>query len=94
MPTPKAGTVTDNLEEGINDVKFGRVEFKMDKTGAMAVLIGKKSFSVDQLLENANTAISAVSSSKPDGFKGRFVKSAHISSTMNPSYRLNSSIFN
>ena len=94
MPTPKAGTVTDNLEEGINDVKSGRVEFKMDKTGAMAVLIGKKSFSVDQLLENANTAISAVSASKPDGFKGRFVKSAHISSTMNPSYRLNSSLFN
>ena len=94
MPTPKAGTVTDNLEEGISDVKSGRVEFKMDKTGAMAVLIGKKSFSVDQLLENANTAISAVSSSKPDGFKGRFIKSAHISSTMNPSYRLNSSIFN
>ena len=94
MPTPKAGTVTDNLAEGINDVKSGRVEFKMDKTGAMAVLIGKRSFTVDQLLENANSAIQAISSSKPEGFKGRFVKSAHISSTMNPSYRLSSSIFN
>ncbi len=94
MPTPKAGTVTDNLEEGINDVKTGRVEFKMDKTGAMAVLIGKKSFTVDQLLENANSAIQAVSSSKPEGFKGRFVKSAHVSSTMNPSYKLSPTIFN
>ena len=94
MPTPKAGTVTDNLEEAIKEVKSGRVEFKMDKTGAMAVLIGKSSFSSEQLLENANSAIKAVSSSRPDGFKGKFVKSAHLSSTMNPSFRLNSSIFN
>ena len=94
MPTPKAGTVTDDLEGAIKEVKAGRVEFKMDKTGAMAVLIGKKSFSTDKLLENAKSAIDAVSLSKPDGFKGKFVKSAHISSTMNPSLRLSSSIFN
>ena len=94
MPTPKAGTVTDNLEEAIKDVKAGRVEFKMDKTGAMAVLIGKRSFSTEQLVENANSAIQAVTSSRPDGFKGRFVKSAHISSTMNPSLKLNTAIFN
>ena len=94
MPTPKAGTVTDNLEDAIKQVKAGRVEFKMDKTGAMAVLIGKRSFSNEQLLENANSAIKAVSSSKPDGFKGKFVKSAHISATMNPSFKLSSSIFN
>ena len=94
MPTPKAGTVTDNLEEAIKDVKAGRVEFKMDKTGAMAVLIGKRSFSTEQLVENANSAIQAVTSSRPDGFKGRFVKSAHVSSTMNPSLKLNTAIFN
>ena len=94
MPTPKAGTVTDNLEEAIKDVKSGRVEFKMDKTGAMAVLIGKRSFSTEQLVENANSAIQAVTSSRPEGFKGRFVKSAHVSSTMNPSLKLNSAIFN
>ena len=94
MPTPKAGTVTDNLEEAIKDVKAGRVEFKMDKTGAMAVLIGKRSFSTEQLVENANSAIQAVTSSRPEGFKGRFVKSAHVSSTMNPSLKLNSTIFN
>jgi len=94
MPTPKAGTVTDNLEEAIKDVKAGRVEFKMDKTGAMAVLIGKRSFSTEQLVENANSAIQAVTSSRPEGFKGRFVKSAHISSTMNPRLKLNTAIFN
>ena len=94
MPTPKAGTVTDNLEEAIKDVKAGRVEFKMDKTGAMAVLIGKRSFSTEQLVENANSAIQAVTSSRPEGFKGRFVKSAYVSSTMNPSLKLNSAIFN
>ena len=94
MPTPKAGTVTDNLEEAIKDVKAGRVEFKMDKTGAMAVLIGKRSFSKEQLVENANSAIQAVTSSRPEGFKGRFVKSAHVSSTMNPSLKLNTAIFN
>lgn len=94
MPTPKAGTVTDNLEEAIKDVKAGRVEFKMDKTGAMAVLIGKRSFSTEQLVENANSAIQAVTSSRPEGFKGRFVKSAHVSSTMNPSLKLNTATFN
>ena len=94
MPTPKAGTVTDNLDVAIKDVKAGRVEFKMDKTGAMAVLIGKRSFSTEQLVENANSAIQAVTSSRPEGFKGRFVKSAHVSSTMNPSLKLNTAIFN
>jgi large subunit ribosomal protein L1 len=94
MPTPKAGTVTDNLEDAIKQVKAGRVEFKMDKTGAMAVLIGKRSFTSEQLLDNANSAITAVSSSKPDGFKGKFVRSVHLSATMNPSFKLSSSIFN
>ena len=89
MPTPKAGTVTDNLEEAIKEVKAGRVEFKMDKTGALAVVIGKRSFSSEQLIDNAQAAISAVSTARPEGFKGRFIKSAHISSTMSPSLRLN-----
>jgi len=94
MPTPKAGTVTDDIASAIKEVKAGRVEFKMDKTGAMAVLIGKRSFSTEQLVENANSAIQAITSSRPEGFKGRFVKSAHVSSTMNPSLKLNTAIFN
>jgi len=94
MPIPKAGTVTDNLEEAIREVKAGRVEFKMDKTGALAVVVGKRSFSSEQLIDNAQAAISAVSAARPDGFKGRFIKSAHISSSMSPSVRLDLNTIN
>ena len=69
MPTPKSGTVTDNIAEAIKEVKAGRVEFKMDKTGALAVVVGKRSFSSDQLKENTEAALNAVSESRPDGFK-------------------------
>ena len=89
MPTPKAGTVTDDLEKAIKEVKAGRVEFKMDKTGALAVIVGKRSFTNEQLCENSKTAIEAIMSSRPDGFKGRFIKSIHMSSTMSPSVRIN-----
>ena len=91
MPTPKSGTVTDNLEDAINQVKAGRVEFKMDKTGSLAVVIGKRSFSNEQLEENAQAALEAVVNSRPDGFKGRFIKTLHLSSTMSPSIQLDSS---
>lgn len=88
MPTPKAGTVTDDIQNALNEVKAGRVEFKMDKTGAIAVVIGKRSFSDEQLQENAKTAIDAISSSRPEGFKGKFIKSIFVSSTMSPSVRI------
>ncbi|MDG1138574.1 MAG: 50S ribosomal protein L1 [Opitutales bacterium] len=88
MPTPKAGTVTDDVESGIKEVKAGRVEFKMDKTGAIAVIIGKRSFSQQQLQENAETAIGAITSSRPEGFKGKFIKSIFISSSMSPSVKV------
>ena len=94
MPTPKAGTVTDDLEQAINDVKSGRVEFKMDKTGVVSVILGKRSFSNEQLEENANVAFDAVKASRPEGFNGKFVKTVHISSTMSPSIRLDVSTFN
>lgn len=94
MPTPKSGTVTDNIAEAIKEVKAGRVEFKMDKTGALAVVVGKRSFSSDQLKENTEAALNAVSESRPDGFKGRFIKSVYISSTMSPSVKVTSSIVN
>ena len=91
MPTPKAGTVTDNITEAITAVKAGRVEFKMDKTGVLAVVVGKRSFSNLQLEENATTALAAIVSSRPDGFKGKFIKSVYISSTMSPSVKVNTS---
>ena len=94
MPTPKAGTVTDELEPAIKAVKAGRVEFKMDKTGAMAVVVGKRSFSNDQLIDNANAALQAVKDSRPEGFKGKFIKSVHVSSTMSPGVALDISSCN
>ena len=94
MPTPKAGTVTDNISEAITQVKSGRVEFKMDKTGALAVVVGKRSFSNSQLEENTTAALSAVTSARPDGFKGKFIKSVHVSSTMSPSVKLDTTTLN
>jgi len=91
MPTPKAGTVTDDMDAAVKAVKAGRVEFKMDKTGALAVVIGKRSFSQEQLEENAKSALEAVMTSRPEGFKGRFVKTIYVSSTMSPSVRIASS---
>ncbi|NDG99822.1 MAG: 50S ribosomal protein L1 [Opitutae bacterium] len=88
MPTPKAGTVTDDIAAAIKEVKAGRVEFKMDKTGAMSVLVGKRSFQPEQLVENTKAALDAVNSARPDGFKGKFIKRVHISSTMSPSVLL------
>jgi large subunit ribosomal protein L1 len=88
MPTPKAGTVTDEVDEAIKAVKAGRVEFKMDKTGSLAVVIGKRSFTPEQLQENAQTALEAVMASRPDGLKGKFVKTISVSSTMSPSVRI------
>jgi large subunit ribosomal protein L1 len=78
MPTPKAG----------------RVEFKMDKTGVLAVVIGKRSFSQDQLQENAQTALEAVAASRPQGYKGKFIKTVHLSSTMSPAVRINATSVN
>ena len=91
MPTPKAGTVTDDMDAAVKAVKAGRVEFKMDKTGALAVVIGKRSFSQEQLEENAKSALEAVMASRPEGLKGRFVKTIYVSSTMSPSVRITGS---
>ena len=90
MPTPKAGTVTDDLASVIKEVKSGRVEFKMDKTGAMSVLVGKRSFDSTQLIENSKAALDAVNAARPEGFKGKFIKRVHLSSTMSPSLSIES----
>ena len=93
MPNPKSGTVTDDVAEAINAVKAGRVEFKMDKTASMAVIVGKRSFSKDQLLENLNAAIDVIGKSRPDGFKGRFIKNVSLGSTMSAGIRLDQAIY-
>ncbi|NBX01798.1 50S ribosomal protein L1 [bacterium] len=85
MPNPKSGTVSDDLVKTIKEVKAGRVEFKMDKTGNIVIVVGKKSFTAKQLAENAEAALAALVKSQPVGFAGgRFIKSLTISSSMSP----------
>jgi len=85
MPNPKSGTVTDDIVAGIKAVKAGRVEFKMDKTANIGVGVGKRSFTAEQILENARAVLEAVGKAKPVSFKGgNFIKSLAISSSMSP----------
>lgn len=84
MPNPKSGTVTDDVVEGINLVKAGRVEFKMDKTANVAVVVGKRSFKPEQIVENVEAAINVLVESKPKSTAGKFIKSLALSSTMSP----------
>ena len=89
MPNPKAGTVTDDIAAGIKAVKAGRVEFKMDKTANIGVGVGKRSFTAQQILENAAAVLDAVGKAKPNTFKGgQFIKSVTISSSMSPSVKV------
>ena len=94
MPNPKAGTVTDDVAAGIKAVKAGRVEFKMDKTANIGVGVGKRSFTPQQILENASAVLEAVGKSKPNTFHGnQFIRSVSISSSMSPSVRIASTEF-
>jgi large subunit ribosomal protein L1 len=95
MPNPKSGTVTDDIAGALRDIKLGgRVEFKMDKTGNLGVIVGKRTFGKEQLVENVQTVIEAIGKLKPDGLKGaRYIKSMAISGTMTPSVRLDPALF-
>ncbi len=84
MPSPKAGTVTENIAQAVNDVKKGKIEFKVDKTGNLHVAIGKLSFEVDALLENALAVSGAVHKAKPKTSKGAYIINVTLSSTMGP----------
>ncbi len=84
MPTPKAGTVTPDVARAIKEIKAGKIEYRVDKTGNLHAPIGKVSFELGQLEENLNAFMSAVLRSKPSASKGTFVKSVTISSTMGP----------
>lgn len=88
MPSPKTGTVTNDIVKAINDVKKGKVEFRVDKQGDIHLAVGKMSFSEDKLCENATCVVNALNEAKPSTVKGKFVKSLFISSTMNPALRI------
>jgi large subunit ribosomal protein L1 len=84
MPSPKTGTVTNDITKAIEDVRKGKVEFRVDKQGGIHLSVGKVSFSEDQLNDNASRVIEAINESKPASVKGKFVKSLSISASMNP----------
>jgi large subunit ribosomal protein L1 len=91
MPNPKTGTVTADVAKAIQEVKAGKVEFRVDKTGIIHAPVGKTSFSADKLIENANTLITAVIKAKPSVAKGKYVKSATLCSTMSPGIAIDTS---
>src|SRR5438270_3686949 len=88
MPNPKTGTVTEDTAKAVKEVKAGRVEFKVDKGANVAVPVGKRSFTPQQLAENARAVIEAVVRSRPNSVKGAFVESATLSATMSPPIKL------
>ena len=82
MPNPKTGTVTDDTATAVKEAKGGKVDFRMDKTGNMAVVAGKRSFDADKLVQNIKAIVAAVQAAKPATVKGVFIKSMSVSSTM------------
>ena len=84
MPNPKTGTVTEDTARAVKEVKAGRVEFKVDKTGNVHVPVGKLSFSADRIAENARAVIEAVLKARPSSAKGVFIRSCTLSATMSP----------
>lgn len=88
MPNPKSGTVTTNLEKAVQEAKAGRVEYRVDSSGIVHLGIGKVSFGVDKILENANATLANIKGSKPASVKSAFVKSIYMTTSMGPSIRI------
>jgi large subunit ribosomal protein L1 len=94
MPNPKTGTVTQDVANAVKEVKAGKVEFRVDKTGVIHVPVGKVNFETPKLIENASSLIQAVIKAKPAAAKGKYVKSVTICSTMGPGVHLDVTAFN
>jgi large subunit ribosomal protein L1 len=92
MPNPKTGTVTFDVTKAIKEIKAGKVEYRVDKTGIIHAGVGKISFGVEKLSENARALIDAVQKAKPPAAKGKYVKAIHLASTMGPSITVSNTV--
>ena len=93
MPNPKAGTVTMDVARAVKELKAGKIEFRVDKSGIVHAPIGKKSFSADALAENLQTFMEAIVRAKPAAAKGHYIRSVTVSSTMGPGVPLDPAVF-
>ena len=89
MPNPKSGTVTMDIAKAVNDIKAGKVEYRVDKTAIVHCPIGKASFGSEKLRENLNSLMDAINKAKPSAAKGTYVRSLYLSSTMGPGVKVN-----
>lgn len=89
MPSPKAGTVTMDVTKAVNEIKAGKIEYRLDKTNIIHCPVGKVSFGKEKLTENFNTLIGAIIKAKPSAAKGQYLKSVVVASTMGPGVKLN-----
>ena len=89
MPNPKAGTVTMDVTKAIEEIKAGKIEYRLDKTNIIHVPVGKASFTEEQLTDNFQTLIDAINKARPAAVKGQFLKSVVLTSTMGPSVKIN-----
>lgn len=89
MPNPKSGTVTFEVKKAVDDIKAGKVEYRVDKAGIVHVSFGKASFGTEKLKENFDALMDAVIKAKPSAAKGKYLRSVVVSSTMGPGIKLN-----
>ena len=89
MPNPKAGTVTMDVTKAVQDIKAGKIEYRLDKANIIHVPVGKASFTEEQLADNFQTLIDAINKAKPATLKGQYLKSVTLTSTMGPGVKLN-----
>ena len=89
MPNPKSGTVTMDVTKAVNEIKAGKIEYRLDKTNIIHVPVGKASFTDEQLNDNFQSLMGAINKAKPSSLKGQYIKSATLTSTMGPGVKLN-----
>src|SRR4029079_19432791 len=93
MPNPKAGTVTMDVGRAVREIKAGKIEFRVDKSGNVHAPVGKVSFSADQLEQNYTAFMDTIVRAKPSAAKGQYVRTVAVSSTMGPGFRIDTAIY-